>query len=49
MPQKIILKNAIEREKGKLYFVDGKGNVVEAILNRKGGKKGRTFSKVKST
>lgn len=35
----IILENAIEREKGYLYYVDGKGNVCRAPLNRKGKQK----------
>ncbi len=33
----IVLKNAIEREKGYLYYVDGKGNVMRAKMAR-GGK-----------
>ena len=32
----IIIKNAVEREKGYLYFVDGKGNVCRAKMNRGG-------------
>ncbi|MHA1343373.1 MAG: hypothetical protein ACTSQG_05270 [Promethearchaeota archaeon] len=35
----IILKNAVEREKGYLYYVDGKGNVCKAKMSRKGRKK----------
>ena len=35
---KIIVKNAIKREKGYLYYVDGEGNVCEAKMAR-GGKK----------
>jgi hypothetical protein len=38
---KVLLKNAIKRQKGKLYYIDGKGNVCESSMNRKGGKKGR--------
>lgn len=33
-----ILKNAVKRKKGYLYYVDGKGNVCEAKMAR-GGKK----------
>ena len=33
----IILKNAVKREKGFLYYVDGKGNVCKAKMAR--GKK----------
>jgi len=36
---KIIVKNAIERKKGYLYYVDGKGNVCEAKMARGGRKK----------
>ena len=32
----IIVKNAVEREKGYLYYLDGKGNVCRAKLNRGG-------------
>jgi len=37
---KIILKKAIERKKGFLYYVDGEGNVCEALMAR-GGKKAK--------
>lgn len=37
---KIILKNAVERKEGFLYYVDGEGNVCEAKMSR-GGSKGR--------
>lgn len=33
-----ILKHAVKRKKGYLYYVDGKGNVCEAKMAR-GGKK----------
>lgn len=39
---KVILKSAITRKPGYMYYLDGKGNVLEAKMNRKGGKKGRT-------
>jgi len=35
---KILVKNAVKREKGFHYYVDGKGNVCEAKMAR-GGKK----------
>jgi len=35
--EKIILKNAIEREPGFLYYIDGKSNLCAAKLAR-GGK-----------
>jgi len=35
----IIAKNVIERKKGYLYYVDGKGNVCEAKMARSGRKK----------
>ncbi len=38
---KVLVKSAITRQKGKLYYIDAKGNVCEASMNRKGGKKGR--------
>jgi len=36
---KIIAKNIVKREKGFLYYVDGKGNVCEAKMARGGKKK----------
>ena len=39
---KILVKSAVTRQKGKLYYIDAKGNVCEASMNRKGGKKGRS-------
>jgi len=36
----IIAKNVVNRKKGFLYYVDGKGNVCEAKMAR-GGKKKR--------
>lgn len=32
---KVIVKNAIKREKGKLYYVDKAGNVCSADMKRK--------------
>jgi hypothetical protein len=42
---KIIVKNAIERKSGYLYYVDGKGNVCEAKMSRGGRKKKATSKK----
>lgn len=36
---KIIVKNAVDRKSGYLYYVDGKGNVCEAKMARGGRKK----------
>ena len=36
---KIIAKNVVDRKKGFLYYVDGKGNVCEAMMARGGRKK----------
>ncbi len=36
---KILVKNAIKRKSGYLYYVDGKGNVCEAKMARGGRKK----------
>jgi len=35
----IIVKNAVERKAGYLYYIDGKGNLCEAQMARKGRKK----------
>lgn len=35
----IIIHNAVDRKEGYLYYVDGEGNVCEAILKRGGGRK----------
>ena len=35
---KVIVKNVVKRRPGHLYYVDGKGNVCEAVMAR-GGKK----------
>jgi len=31
----IIVKNAVKREKGYLYYIDGEGNVCRAKMGRK--------------
>ncbi len=36
---KVIIKNAVERKPGYLYYIDGKGNVCEAKMARGGRKK----------
>jgi hypothetical protein len=36
---KIIHKNVVTRKPGHLYYVDGKGNVCEAVMARGGRKK----------
>lgn len=37
---KIVVKNAVKRRPGYLYYVDGNGNVCETAMSRKGpGKK----------
>lgn len=43
---KIIVKNVVERKPGHLYYVDGKGNVCEAVMAR-GGKKKKKAAKKK--
>lgn len=42
---KIVVKNAVERKKGYLYYIDGEGNIGEAKMARRGKKK--TVKKVK--
>jgi hypothetical protein len=42
---KVIVKNVIKRQKGFLYYVDGKGNVCEAKMARGGKKKKKTKAK----
>ena len=36
---KVIAKGVVDRKKGYLYYVDGKGNVCEAKMARGGRKK----------
>ncbi|MDP2672928.1 MAG: hypothetical protein Q8O84_03900 [Nanoarchaeota archaeon] len=38
---KVLVKNVVKRQKGFLYYVDGKGNVCEAKMARGGKKKKR--------
>jgi len=42
---KIILKNAIVRKPGYLYYIDGQGNVCEAEMARGGKKKKKKLKK----
>ena len=35
----IILKNAVKRQKGCMYYVDGKGNLCQAKMARGGKRK----------
>lgn len=44
---KILVKNAVTRKPGHLYYVDGKGNVCEAVMAR-GGKKKKAAKKKKA-
>ena len=37
----ILVKNAVTRESGYLYFIDGKGNVCRAQMARGRKKKGK--------
>lgn len=43
---KVIVKNVVQRKPGHLYYVDGKGNVCEAVMAR-GGKKKKKMAKKK--
>lgn len=42
---KVIVKNAITRKPGHLYYVDGMGNVCEAVMARGGKKKKKSAKK----
>jgi len=41
----ILVKKVVEREPGYLYYVDGKGNVCRAKMNRNGKKKAKKTKK----
>ena len=43
----ILVKNAITRKPGYLYYVDGKGNVCEAKMARGGKRRKKKAKKVK--
>ena len=38
---RVLVRNAVKREKGFLYYIDGKGNVCEAKMARGGRKRRR--------
>jgi len=42
---KIILKNAVSRKPGHLYYVDGQGNICEAVMARGGRRKKKKAAK----
>lgn len=44
---KIVVKKVITRKPGHLYYVDGQGNVCEAVMARGGKKKKKTAAKKK--
>jgi len=44
---KIIVKKAVERKPGHLYYVDGVGNVCEDVMARGGRKKKKSAKKTK--
>ena len=44
---KILVKKAVKRKPGYLYYVDGKGNVCEAKMARGGKKKKKKKAKKK--
>jgi len=42
---KVLVKNVVKRKPGHLYYVDGKGNVCEALMARGGKKKKKAKKK----
>ncbi len=42
---KVVVKHAVKRKPGHLYYVDGQGNVCEAVMARGGKKKKKTAKK----
>ena len=44
---KIIAKGVVTRRPGHLYYVDGKGNVCEAVMARGGKRKKKSTAKKK--
>lgn len=42
---KVVVKNAVDRKPGYLYYVDGSGNVCEAKMARGGRRKKKTAKK----
>jgi hypothetical protein len=47
MAKKIVLKNAVKRQKGKMYFVDGSGNLCETTMSKGRKKKSSSSSSKK--
>ena len=45
---KVVVKHAVKRKPGHLYYVDGQGNVCEAAMAR-GGKRKKKAAKKKTT
>jgi hypothetical protein len=43
---KILIKGAVKRQKGCMYYIDGAGNVCEAKMARGGSKKKKAVKKV---
>jgi len=41
----IIIKNAVVRKPGYLYYIDGQGNICEAKMERNGRKKNKVTKK----
>ena len=37
--KELVVKNAIEREPGYLYYIDGEDSIYRSKMNRKGGPK----------
>lgn len=44
---KVIMKGVVKRKPGHLYYVDGKGNLCEAVMARGGKKKKKKKAKKK--
>ncbi len=42
---KIIKKGVVSRKPGHLYYIDGKGNLCEAVMSRGGRKKKKKVAK----
>jgi len=42
---RVVVKNAVKRKPGYLYYVDGKGNVCEAKMSRGGKRKKKAKKK----
>jgi len=43
----VVVRNAVKRKPGYLYYVDGKGNVCEARMSRGGKRKKKAKKAVK--